>query len=201
MSTALRSTALVLPAALVFVLGGCSLLSTGGDQEPLTGIAACALGHTWSLDTAALAEQVKTELTKDGVAVQDVTVDGTQILEWSVEGHVTLNTDYTLTVTSVPAADQLITVKSVHSGTTTGAAYINGEVAIPRKWNDGEFSIDISADNTGTELKTDEIGYVVPATDFDDSVGLELTCNGDELTTHPRGTNITQTWAKADSEG
>lgn len=198
MSTAQRFTALVIPAALIFTLGGCSLLTTGGDQAPLTGIAACALGHTWSLDTAALAEQVKTSLTKDGVAVQDVTVDGTQTMDWTVEGHVTLTSDYTMTITSVPAADQLLTVKTVHSGTTTGAAYINGEVAIPRKWNDGKFSIDVTADNTGTEVPRGEIPYAVPATDFDDSVGLELTCNGNELTTHPRGTTITQTWAKAD---
>lgn len=198
MFTARRATAIALPAVLVFTLGGCALVDTNGDEDVLTGIAACALGHTWELDLTELAEQVKADLEKNGVAVQNVVGSGEQTLDWSVEGHVALDSNYELTITSAPAADQVLTVVETHSGTIKGAAYINGEVAIPRKWDDSKYTLDTTAENNGAEVAVADIGYVIPVTTFDDSVGLELTCNGDELTIHPRGSQITQTWSRSD---
>ncbi|CAN5371054.1 hypothetical protein BH10ACT7_BH10ACT7_21990 [soil metagenome] len=196
MFTARRATAIALPAVLIFTLGGCALLDTNGDEDVLTGIAACALGHTWTLDLAGLAEQVKADLEKNGIVVQNVVGSGEQTLDWSVEGHVALDSNYELTITSAPAADQVLTVVETHAGTITGAAYINGEVAIPRKWDDSKYTLDTTAENNGAEVAIADIGYVIPPTTFDDSVGLELTCNGNELTIHPRGSTITQTWSK-----
>lgn len=198
MFTARRATAIALPVVLAVSLGGCALVDSSGDSAQLTGIAACALGHTWELDLANLSEQIKTKLTNDGLPIQNVVGSGSQTLDWSVEGHVLMETDYTITITSAPAADQVLTIAQTHAGTVTGAAYINGDVAIPRKWDASKLQLDTTANNNGTELTPEEITYVIPISDIDDSVGLELTCNGDALTIHPRGSKITLTWAKAD---
>ncbi len=198
MFTARRATAIALPAVLLFTLGGCALVDPSGDGEQLTGTAACALGHTWELNVDDLAEQIKNDLTNAGVTVDTVVASGSQTFDWSIEGHVAITSDYTITVKTVPAAEQVLTVEQTHSGSITGAAYINGEVAIPRKWDDSDFSVATTADLSGEKVEEADLTITIPPTDFDDSVGLELTCNGKELTIHPRGSVITQTWARKD---
>ncbi len=187
-----RLITVALPVALVTGLSGCSVLQSPGDA-PLTGIAACALGHTWKADLDDLAAQVRAELQESGVPVTAVEATGQQSLEWATDSQVVLTTDYVLTVTTAPAADQVLTIVETHAGTATGAAYINGEVAIPRKWDGTGVSTETVADNNGTAVE--EITISIPATSFDDAVGLELTCNGGELTIHPRGSSITQKWS------
>jgi hypothetical protein len=174
-----RFIAVALPVALVTGLSGCSVLQSPADA-PLTGLAACALGHTWQADLDDLAAQVLTELQNDGIAV-------------TANSQVVLTTDYVLTITTTPATGQVLTIVETHSGTATGAAYINGEVAIPRTWDGTSVSVETVADNNGTPV--DEITISIPATSFDDAVGLELTCNGGEMTIHPRGGSITQKWS------
>jgi len=201
MFTTARATAIALPVVLVFTLSGCSLLDASGDAGELTGTAACALGHTWELDVTDLADQVKIQLGIQGVVVQNVVGAGSQTLDWDVMGHVAMDTDYSFTITTAPAADQVLTVVETHAGEVKGAAYINGDVAIPRKWDAGGLEITVTADNNGTDVPTDELTYVIPTTDIDDSVGLELTCNGGALTIHPRGGKITLAFTKADQAG
>ncbi len=192
MFLARRLTALAIPVALLASVSGCSVLQSPADA-PLTGIAACALGHTWQVDLDDLAAQVLTELQQDGVAVTAVVATGEQSLDWATNSEVVLTTDYVLTITTEPAAGQVLTIVETHSGTATGAVYINGEVAIPRKWDGTGVSIETVADNNGTPVE--EITITIPATSFDDAVGLELTCNGGELTIHPRGSALTQKWS------
>lgn len=196
MFTARRATAIALPAVLLFSLGGCALVDPSGDGDVLTGTAACALGHTWELNIDDLAEQVKADLAGNGIAAETA-ASGSQTLEWSVEGHVDITSDYTITVT-IAGVEQVYTVEQKNSGTITGAAYINGEVAIPRKWDDADYTSETTADLSGTPVEVADLSFTVPRTDFDDSVGLELTCNGKELTIHPRGSAITQTWTRKD---
>ncbi|MGX5680042.1 hypothetical protein [Schumannella luteola] len=181
-------------SALLLALSGCSLLESG-EKEPLTGLAACAQGHTWNLNFEDLAAKVTAELQNDGVPVTAVTAAGTQSLEWDLQGHVVLTTDFDVTVTATPAADQTITIVEHHEGTATGAAYINGEVAIPRKWDGSGQNIETTGDNNGAPLET--IPWALPWVGIDDSVGLQLTCDGDSLTIHPRGEKITQLWTRS----
>jgi hypothetical protein len=182
-----RYSAAALAVALAGGLTGCSVLESSTDA-PLTGIAACALGHTWQADLDDLAAQVLTQLQDAGVAAT-----GSQSLEWGTDSHVALTEDYVLTITTAPASGQVLTIVETHSGTATGAAYINGEVAIPRKWDGTSVSVETVADNNGAPVE--EITISIPATSFDDAVGLELTCNGGEMTIHPRGSSITQKWS------
>lgn len=186
-----RARILAVAAVVVAGLGGCALVEPNTSEEPLTGVAACALGKTWQLDTTVLAAQVQAELAANGVGAE-VTVDGTQSMQWDLDGAVVVDSNYTMTITSQPAADQTFVTTSVHSGKATGISYVNAEVAIPRDWDASGLTIT----NTGTvnDAPAEAIPYAIPVTDFDDKVGIELTCDGGTLTTHPRGGPITLTW-------
>jgi hypothetical protein len=197
MFTARRATAVALPALLVFALSGCSLLVAADSGSTPTGIAACALGHTWSLDTKNLSAQVLTDLQKRGIPATTVTADGKQTLDWSIRGDVTIDSDYTLTVNVAPAADQLTVATQTHKGKATGQAYVNAEVAIPRNWKSSTFKVDTKFVVNGAAPAADAPApFTIVTTDFDDSVGLELTCDANTMTTHPRGGGITQTWTR-----
>ena len=188
-----RTTSVVLSAAIVFGLGGCSLIEPQGTEVPLTGIAACAQGHTWNLDMAKLAEDVKANIAAQGAGV-DVATSGTQTMMWDTDGAVVINSAYTLTMTSVPAEGQLQTVTTTHTGTATGASYIDENVAIPRDWDATGTIVKTVGDLNGAPL--DPVPYSVLNADLDDSVGVELTCDGNALTTHPRGGGVVQAWIK-----
>jgi hypothetical protein len=199
MFTARRAAVVTLPALLVFGLTGCSLLQAQDADDTPTGIAACALGHTWSVDTKGLASQLLDNYKKTTLPVTSVTADGSQKLEWGIKGDVKITSDYTIVVTVTPAPDQSTVATQTHKGTASGKAYINAEVAIPRTWNDSDFAVKTTFVINGVEKdKKDPDPFVITPTDFDDSVGLELTCDGDTLTTHARGSLITQTWTRSD---
>lgn len=194
MDRARRLAAVAVPALLIAGLGGCSLIDPGSTQEPLSGIAACALGNTWNLDTAALAEQVGADLARQSVAVTEITAAGSQTLDWQVDGDIVMDSDYTVSITTAPAADQAITVTDTHRGRAEGVAYINAEVAIPRDWDSTRVSIETVGQLNGAPLEA--IPFRVANVDLDDSVGIELTCDGSTLTTHARGGDITLRWTK-----
>lgn len=186
-----RKAALALPALLVLTLGGCALLEPAGTNVPLTGIAACALGHTWTQDFEGIKQQITDDLSKKGINATGITVTGEQTMEWTEKSQMSISGDYTIAVTTAEAEDKTLTVTEAHHGTASGAAYINGDVAIPRNW-ETTFGWDTTADLSGETLEAPPYG--LPVTVFDDSVGLILTCDGDTLTIHPRGSKLTQTW-------
>lgn len=186
-----RRAALALPIVLVLTLGGCALLEPEGTNEPLTGIAACALGHTWTQDFEGLKQQITDELSKRGIAATGVTFTGEQTMEWDEKAQMTVSGDFSVAVTTAEADEKTLTLTEAHSGTASGAAYVNGDVAIPRNWKN-EFTIQGSADLSGEVV--DPLPYALAPITFDDSVGLILTCDGNTLTIHPRGTKLTQTW-------
>lgn len=194
MDRARRLAAVAVPALLIAGLGGCSLIDPGSSEEPLSGIAACALGNTWNLDTAALAEQIGADLARQSVAVTEITAAGSQTLDWQVDGDIVMDSDYTVSITTAPAADQTITVTDTHRGRAEGVAYINAEVAIPRDWDSTGVSVETVGQLNGAPLEA--IPFRVANVDLDDSVGIELTCDGSTLTTHARGGDITLRWTK-----
>lgn len=194
--TTRRVSLIALPAALMLGLGGCSLLEATVPDEPLTGVAACALGHSWSVDLDGLATQVLAELGANGVAATGVVAAGSHTLDWSVTSDVELSSDYSMTIT-VPAADgQVLTVVQSANGVVTGKAYISGTVAIPRDWDSSGLEVSTVADIGGVAQET--VPIIVPKIAFDDGVGLELTCDAETMTIHPRGGVITQTWTRTD---
>jgi len=192
-----RRTAGVIAGSLALVvgLGGCSLLNSDGDAAPISGLAACALGHTWQLDTADFATKIKDDLYYEGVPA-DVQVAGSQTLEWSDVGRVIMTSDLTMTAVVAVTPEFVVTVTKTQTGTVTGAAYITGEVAIPRDWDESELTVSTKAESGGSEM-ADGSPWTIPKLGIDDSVGLELTCDGDKLTIHPRGERTVQVWMKA----
>ena len=183
-------SAVAVATVMVAGLVGCSLLEPP-PEAPLTGIAACTLGKTWKLDTSKLAEALQKELgTRDIIAV--VNADGTETLVWDLTGKVVIDTDYTITSTS-GAEDQKTVLTAKHSGKSTGIAYINAEVAIPRDWDAS--GLNVTSKATLNDADLEELPYTLPNTDLDDSVGIELTCDGGTLTTHQRGSDIVLTWS------
>ena len=189
--TARRATGAAAAILVVAGLAGCSLVQTAPPAE-LTGIAKCALGNTWKLDTAKLAEAIAAELATRSITAT-VTSEGSQTLTWGADSRMALDTDYTMTITS-GAADQVTVVTDKHSGESGGIAYINSEVAIPRDWDASGLNVKTTATLNGAELET--LPYTLVQTDIDDSVGVELTCDGGSLTTHQRGSDLTLTWTK-----
>lgn len=178
-----------LATTLIVGLAGCSLVQVA-EPAPLTGIAACALGKTWNLDTAKLAEAITADLATRSVTAT-VAAEGSQTLAWQLDGKLVMDTNYTVTITS--GADATLTVVTdKHSGKTTGIAYINSEVAIPRDWDASGLNVDTTATVAGVAVEA--LPYTLTNTDIDDSVGVELTCDAGTMTTHQRGSDITLTW-------
>jgi hypothetical protein len=187
-----RSSVVALPLAAVFALSGCSLLQTPDAVPTLSPIAACASGKTWSLDLPDLATQLTTILKAQGVPVTKIETAGSQKFLWGPTGEVNVTSDYTITLTANPAADQTIVLTQTHKGDATGKAFADADVAVPRDWDATGFAVKTASTLNGKAQ--DKPPYVIPRTDFDDEVGIELTCTGSTLTTHPRGMPITQKW-------
>lgn len=193
--SARRAGALALLVAIGPTLAGCSVLGLEDEEEVLTGVAACALGHTWDADLTATAVKVQELLASDGIPVTSVVAEGSQTLEWGLKSEVILKPDYTITVTTAPGTDQVLTLVETHSGEATGAAYLNGDIAIPRKWDGTGITVDTVVTLNGAIVE--EVPFTIPPTSIDDSVGLLLTCSDATLTIQPRGDQIVQTWTRS----
>jgi hypothetical protein len=187
-----RSSVVALPIVVVLALSGCSLLQTPDAVPTLSPIAACASNKTWSLDLPDLAAQLTTILKAQGVPVTKIDTTGTQKFLWGPTGSVDVTSDYTITLTANPAPDQTIVLTETHKGDAGGKAYADADVAVPRDWVSTGFVVTDSSTLNGKTQ--DKSAYVIPRTDFNDEVGIELTCTASTLTTHPRGGQITQKW-------
>lgn len=189
------AAAAALPIAALVALSGCALLEPQTSQDPPTALEQCALGHQWRLDTQDVAAQVLALLTADGNAVTEVTASGTQTLDWTEQSHATLEVDFTVTaVLPPPAEGQERLVTGHYDGVATGRAYINGPVAIPRNWDDGDLDSRITATLDGVEEEV--LPFRLPQTVINDTVGLQLTCEGSTLTIQQRGHDIVLRWAR-----
>jgi hypothetical protein len=195
MFIARRAALVALPVLVIFGLGGCSLLQPQGTGLVLTGAAACAQGQTWNLDTKDLAAQVLADLVKRKVPATKVDDSGSQTMDWATTGEMTVTSDYTLTVTASPAAGQALIATQVHKGTATAKAYVNSDVAIPRNWDAKSYSLTTEF-KLNDKVVPDPAPFTIATTDFDDTVGVELTCSGTTMTTHARGSVITQKWTR-----
>ena len=197
MLIARHATLVALPALLVFGLTGCALVTASGSNEAPTAMQACAMGHTWTLDTKDLSSQISADLKTRNLPVTNVETTGTQTLKWGVDGTVTNTADYTIVATVTTAPEAVSTVTQVYKVTATGRAFISSDVAIPRDWQEsGKKLTQVGSLNGAVD---DPLPFPILATAFDDAVGLELTCDGKTLTTHARGIGTAKlSWTKSD---
>ncbi|MDF1478574.1 hypothetical protein PYV02_05685 [Leifsonia sp. H3M29-4] len=184
-------TALVAASATLLMggLSGCALLEPPADEVVLSDVARCTMGHTWTLDTADLATQLLAVLQRDH-AVTAVDAAGTKTIDWGMDSVVSVTSDLAITVTT-GTAEAPTTITQTQVGSAEGKVYINADVAIPRRWTD-DVEVETKAESGGAELE--QVPFGLPNIAFDDTVGLELTCDGTTLTVHPRGSTITQKW-------
>ena len=155
----------------------------------------CAQGHTWSLDTADLSQKLLATLPSQDVPATAVEPSGGQTLTWDKNGAVTIESDLVFTITAEPKKDQTMIITQSYTGTVKGKALINVDVAIPQNWDVSDYTVETSA--TIADEPVEELAYTIPRSDFDDVVGLILTCEADVMTINPRGTDLIQIWAKA----
>jgi len=189
------SSALLVAPATMLMLSGCALIEPADTSEPPTAMQSCALGHTWELNTTDLSEKLLVELPIQGIPANAVEPSGGQTLTWHKDGGVTIDSDLVLTITAVPQKDQIMTITQAYNGTVTGEALINVDVAIPQNWDASKYTIETSA--VLGEEPVEEVPYTIPRSDFDDVLGLIITCDADALTINPRGTDLIQLWTKA----
>jgi len=190
-----RSSALMMAPAALLVLSGCALIEPADTSEPPTAMEVCALGHTWELDTVDLSEKLLAELPIQDVPATAVEPSGGQSLIWKQDGGLTIDSDLVFTITAEPKKDQIMTITQAYNGTVVGEALINVDVAIPRNWDVSQYEIETSA--VLNDEPVEELAYTIPRSDFDDMLGLIITCEADVLTVNPRGTDLIQRWTKA----
>ncbi|MGV8876780.1 MAG: hypothetical protein ACOH1K_04645 [Rhodoglobus sp.] len=187
-----RSSVVLLAPALMLVLSSCALIEPADTSQPPTAMERCALGHSWQRDTADAAATLLAELPVAGVPATAVEPSGSQTLDWKKDGNFTLSTDMTFTITATPQADQIMTITHAYSGKIVGQALINVDVAIPRNWDATAYEVTTTA--VLNDAPVEEVGYVIPRSDFDDVLGLVLTCEAGVLTINPRGTDRVERW-------
>lgn len=190
-----RSSALLMTPAVLLVLSGCALIEPADTSEPPTAMQLCALGNTWELDTTDLSEKLLAELPLEDVPATAVEPSGGQTMTWEKDGALTIESDLVFTITATPKKDQVMTITHAYNGTVVGKALINVDVAIPRNWDVSAYEIETSA--VLNEEPVEELAYTIPRSDFDDMLGLILTCEADVLTINPRGTDLIQRWTNA----
>ncbi|QYH35810.1 hypothetical protein [Salinibacterium sp. M195] len=189
-----RSSALLMAPAALLVLSGCALIEPAVNADPPTAMEVCALGHTWQLDTTDLSEKLLVELPIQDVPASAVVPAGGQTLTWQEDGALTIDSDLVFTITAAPAADQVMTITQAYTGTVTGEATINADVAIPRNWDESAYIVETTA--VLNDAPVEELAYTIPRSDFGDVLGLVLTCETDVMTVNPRGTDLVQRWTK-----
>jgi hypothetical protein len=189
-----RASALLMGPAALLVLSGCALIEPTDTSEPPTAMQLCALGHTWQLDTVDLSEKLLIELPIEDVPATAVESTGGQTLDWQADGALTINSNLVFTITAEPKKDQIMTITQSYDGMVVGEALINADVAIPRNWDVSGYEIETSA--VLNDEPVEELAYTIPRSDFDDMLGLIITCEADLMTINPRGTDLIQLWTR-----
>jgi hypothetical protein len=190
MSTISRAATAALSVAMLTALSGCALIEPPADDDPPSPVAQCVQGHTWTLDNADLAAQLLGLVQRDHPEASALEVTGTKTLDWKADDAVTIDSQLSIRIVAT-AGDQELIITQTQTGTGSGRAYVDTDVAIPRRWTD-EVEVQTAAEQAGAALEGPPWGP--PNSHFDDTVGWVLTCDGTAMTLQPRGSDITQRW-------
>ena len=192
MARPIRTTAaLAATGALALAtLTGCQLFVAQSPVKTPSALEACATGHTWQLDTAALQESARVSMVERGLGVT-VTIAGTQQLTWDTEFNMAFDTDLTFTGTIDAGPAGFVETYTVN-GTSGGRAYLSGEVAVPRDWSE---DLDVETTATQDGAPVDPTFTWIPLW-IDDTVGLRTTCTADQLTFEARQGHLVWTFTQ-----
>lgn len=169
-------------------LTGCQLIASNTPVHTPTALEGCAIGHSWELDTTALATTATTVMQARGVDVT-VTVQGTQRLTWDTDFHMTFDTDLTF-IGDVPSAPGF-QEQFVVSGTSAGIGYFSGDVVVPRDWTEQALDVETTATQDGAPV---DVTFQWTPLWLDDTSGLKTTCASDVLTMTARQGHLAWTF-------
>jgi hypothetical protein len=191
---------LIVPGVLVIALAGCTPPSDadGADDGAAASggsLAECVMGHTWNADVPDMAAQLLTQLQSNGSPATSTAGVGTQTLTWGEDGSVTLDTNYTFTVVS-PLSDGLImTMNQTHAGPSVGMLELDGSTATPVDWDPSGYVVTTMIDINGTAT---EMEFPIPDTALTEDAVLEVTCEGNAMTTFATAGFVTTHWTRTE---
>lgn len=190
MATTTQTTAAAIVVTLL--LTGCSSLGLNNSGTTLTGLAACAAGHTWNADLADMSAQLLAEIQEDHPDVTAVTAEGSQTIDWATDGAAVLTTDYALTVTVAVSEGVVQTIVQERSGESTGVLTIHGDTLVPSDWDESDYKRATTIDGAEAEGPP----FTIPDPVLNDVVASDLTCDGKTMTTHAHRGIVTQKWTR-----
>lgn len=164
----------------------------GGSAGAAT-VAECVMGHTWNADVPDMGQQLLAQLQGMGSPSTSATGTGSQTLEWGLDGHILLSTDYIFTVVT-PLDDGLImTMKQTHSGPAAGTLVLDGSIATPADdWDSSAYVVTTAVDING--IASPDTSFPVGDAGVGNGVPLTVTCEGNVMTTFAEGGFVTQKW-------
>ncbi|MCS0499041.1 hypothetical protein [Protaetiibacter mangrovi] len=202
------ATALVVPAALLVTLTGCTFGVVGGGSGsgstpgadggaslPADAALASCIAGDWHADLDDAASQIGSFLAGNGLNVTASTASGTQDLTVDADG---LDFENAMTfVITIDTGDGIVmTVTQTHAGTVTAVWSWEGDPAETSAtmhfsdFDNSTYTVQNTVDINGTAVSTP-----IEAPDYvAGDVPLEVTCSGDTMTTHPTESPFTTTW-------
>lgn len=202
MSRRTIASSLLLPAALLLALTGCT--PPGGttpEADPGSGgeggsggqPTECVSGD-WTADLVDLAAQMLAQLSSSGTPITLVEASGTQDLSIDQAGFLGFANDMTFVTTADLGDGLVMTVTQTHTG-AVGADWawdgdVEGNVMTFDNFNDSEYTVETTVEINGTASDTP-----FPTPDIAaGNVPLTVTCTGDVMTTKAEASPFTTTW-------
>jgi hypothetical protein len=181
-----------LAAVSLFALAACT--SPGGGDAPADGIdtvpggAASCLDGSWNLDEQALAQDLGEYMSSAGAAV--ISSDAAGGAHMTVSGDtMTWVSDVTYTM-AIDLGDGLTMVTNqLQVGESTGHWAVESDRVV---FSDFESGITITNDVTINGTPAGTTSNELPTSG--EGVPMEVTCDGDSLSTHPEGSPFTSYW-------
>lgn len=197
MSAPLR---LIVPGMLVLALAGCTPPSgADGADDPSAAsggsLAECVMGHTWNADVPDIGDQLFAQLQANGSPATSAVASGTQTLAWGLDGSVQVDTNYTFTVVSPLTEGLVLTMNQTHAGPTIGELELDGNIASPVDWDSSGYTISTVMDVNGEAAAMD---FPIPDASLTEDVILEVTCEGNAMTTFATAGFVTTKWSRTE---
>jgi hypothetical protein len=187
-----------LAAATLLVLTGCfggigggegtgSDGSSGSESGGSGGLAGCMDG-SWDLDEQALARDLGANLASNGLTV--ISSEASGGVHMTVDGDdMTYVSDVSYVMTVDAGEGLTMVISQLQAGESSGRWSVEGDQIVFSDWNSG---ITVTNDVTINGMPGGSQSTDIPA--GGDGVPMEVTCDGDLLSTHPDASPFTSVW-------
>jgi hypothetical protein len=162
---------------------------SGGSESSGAGGTAGCLEGAWNLDEQALAADLGENLRSNSLNV--VSSEASGGVHLTVDGEdMTYVSDVTYTITVDMGDGLIMIINQLQAGESSGRWAVDGDEVVFSDWESGiVVTNDITINGTTSSGAT-------PLPSTGDGVPMEVTCDGDTLTTHPTASPFTSTWAR-----